>query len=320
MNTQGNNDKIPREEIRYACGFWVEPGRNRFNRGITGDSGYLLLYLAASIAVLFFGAYFLLPHALGPAATALTCRGRYTSAFLVGNLDHALWPVLLTILAGILIRKKGNSARAPVGAFYPGFALGLSAIALFLVFIESGAKLFPSQNRIIFLAGPGGFLLLIPLFLSGFLEEFRYRGYVQNQIVALLGPGFAEKIGAVLLASVAFAACRYPYLSVGPEGGGLAGFLKTAALGLLLGFAYEMSGSLWAVSILNTWSSAYGIFIPTGSLVYAWGPFLLFFVVAAVFNRLEGRSARRTFEMSETQGVSVLKDKADASDVSDLKT
>ena len=50
--------------------------------------------------------------------------------------------------------------------------------------------------------------------------------------------------------------------------------------GLVLGLAYEISGSLWAAALLNCWSASYGMFFPVGSFLFALAPMAVFIILA----------------------------------------
>jgi membrane protease YdiL (CAAX protease family) len=223
-----------------------------------------------------------------PASAALTAEGRYGPASLVQNLDQGLGPLLLIGLAVFLIYRGGGTLRPLLGRLAPGFPSAALGIAAAVLISEAVSRLFWGRPAF-FVPGLMGFLFSVALFLGAFLEEVRYRGYVQNQFFALFGARPWGKVAALLSAAGAYAVCRYPAVHQGPGGGGIPAFFKLVVLGAALGAAYEVSGSLWASALLSCWKSAYGIFTPVGSLFYALGPFVLFFLVWTII-----KSARKS--------------------------
>jgi membrane protease YdiL (CAAX protease family) len=172
--------------------------------------------------------------------------------------------VLIAVVAWLVLRYEGlrvadvglgQSDVAPGVLVIAGLYVFINAVAAAFAFYSSGTVRFTVPGDVS--AGAWVAMALLQLLFVGIAEEFAFRAYVQNKLVALVGGGDnrVRKAGGILLGVLLFALWHIPQRVFGQGLTSPAEIIGTlmvvVILGTFLGVLYEYTRNVVLAGLLH---------------------------------------------------------------------
>ncbi len=181
----------------------------------------------------------------------------YYAALLVQEVFALSFLLLLAYLsktAYVLTRRGSGLVHAAQVGAYPLALIGLVAISMFALGLESGNPVRTPVQIIVYFLG---------MFSIGMVEELVFRGMVAESLIAKYGTSRAGIWKATIIGGVIFGVAHVTNIFSAEPFGVFVQVLVAAVLGMLFSAIYYRTGNLWICVLLHAGIDA-GSLLETG--------------------------------------------------------